>query len=123
MTAHTYITTDKPRGVLYTGVTSHLQERMRRHREKVHGGFTAKYRCTTLVRYERHESIVRAIRREKAIKRWPRDWKIDLIEGFNPAWDDLFDTCYEVDNPYRSNPRRSAADPRIKSEDDGVRGL
>lgn len=62
-------------------------------------GFTSKHHCKSLVWYERHDNIVEAIAREKEMKKWRRAWKLHLIEGFNPEWDDLYETCYERDNP------------------------
>lgn len=100
MTGYVYIVTNRPRGVLYIGVTSDLQGRVSEHRQGLSGGFTGKYKCRTLVWYERHEGIESAIAREKSLKRYNRDWKIELIEEFNPAWDDLFETCYDVDNAF-----------------------
>ena len=113
---YVYILTDKPRGVLYTGVTSALQRRVSQHRQNLTPGFSSKYQCKSLVWYERHESMTSAIQREKSIKRYRREWKLNLIEGFNPSWDDLFERCYERDNPFRPTftPRQgvSSEDPR-----------
>lgn len=95
-----YMMTDKPRGVIYTGVTSDLAGRVREHRDHVHEGFTAKYRVEKLVWFERHPNIVLAIQREKSLKRYRREWKMKLIEGLNPTWTDLFEHIDEIDNPY-----------------------
>ena len=84
--------TNRPRGVLYTGVTSRLAGRIWEHRTGLNKGFTSRYRIRMLVSFEVHADIVTAIRREKQIKDWKRDWKIQLIEGANPYWDDLYDT-------------------------------
>ena len=86
-----YIMTNRPNGVLYIGVTSNLAQRMWVHRNDLVEGFTKRYRVHNLVWYEVHESMDRAIRREKAIKKWNRPWKDELIEKTNPTWTDLYD--------------------------------
>ena len=85
---HIYILTNRPRGTLYTGVTSNLPQRIHQHREQKKG-FTSRYGLTFLVYYELHVSMHEAIRREKAIKKWNRAWKLELIESINPGWVDL----------------------------------
>ncbi len=85
-----YITTSKPRGVLYVGMTSDLPKRAWQHREKVIEGFTTRYWVGRLVYYERHDNAASAVKRERLMKRWRRDWKIQLIEENNPTWRDLF---------------------------------
>ncbi len=87
----TYIMTNKPRGVLYIGVTADLAARVLQHREGTGSAFCQKYNLTCLVHAERHEDIVSAITREKALKAWRRDWKIELIERDNPEWRDPFE--------------------------------
>ena len=77
-------------GTLYIGVTSGLHHRAWQHRTGALPGFTKRYGCKRLVWYEPHESIIVAIQREKSLKRWPRDWKTNLIERDNPLWDDLY---------------------------------
>ena len=99
MTGWVYMMASKRNGTIYIGVTSDLQARASEHRHEVTQGFTSKYECKTLVWYERHDNIVEAIAREKKLKKFKREWKLELIEGFNPEWNDLFDTCYERDNP------------------------
>ena len=86
-----YIMTDQPNGTLYIGVTSDLARRVWQHREGVVEGFTKRYGLKKLVFVEQHDDIRAAIQREKNLKRWPRAWKIDLIEKANPQWNDLFD--------------------------------
>jgi putative endonuclease len=76
-------------GTLYTGVTSNLLGRTWQHREGVTGGFTQRYGVKRLVWFEVHETMESAIRREKLIKHWQRQWKIELIEREDPAWRDL----------------------------------
>ncbi|MBL0932417.1 MAG: GIY-YIG nuclease family protein [Alphaproteobacteria bacterium] len=85
-----YIVTNRPRGTLYTGVTSDLPRRAHQHRTGAVEGFTKRYRLRLLVWFERHEDIVEAIAREKTLKRWHRAWKFELIESLNPNWDDLY---------------------------------
>ena len=87
-----YILTDRMRGTLYIGVTSQLSRRMWEHRDGVYPGFTKRYGLRRLVWYEPYEDMSIAIQREKSLKRWPRDWKINLIERENPHWSDLYDS-------------------------------
>jgi putative endonuclease len=86
-----YILASRPRGTLYVGVTNDLVRRVSEHREGVVAGFTKQYHVKLLVYYERHDTAIAAIQREKNIKHWPRQWKIDLIMLQNPEWRDLFD--------------------------------
>ncbi|MBI2719433.1 MAG: GIY-YIG nuclease family protein [Rhizobiales bacterium] len=86
-----YMMTNRPKGVLYTGVTSNLPRRAYEHREGLVPGFTSRYGLTRLVYYEIFAMVVDAIRREKTIKHWPRAWKVNLIEAMNPEWRDLYD--------------------------------
>ena len=104
MSGWVYMMSNRPRGTIYVGVTSDLEDRGLQHRNGAHKGFTSRYRLKLLVWHERHPNIVLAIQREKALKRHPREWKINLIEGLNPSWHDLFDPEYKLDNPYRPHP-------------------
>jgi putative endonuclease len=88
---HIYITTNKINSVLYIGVTSNLEKRIYEHKLKIREGFTEKYNVNKLVYYEEFDDIGMAIQREKRLKKWNRDWKIKLIEDFNPEWKDLID--------------------------------
>ena len=90
-TPSVYIMTNRPNGVLYIGVTSNLVQRLWLHRNDLAEGFTKRYRVHRLVWYEVHGSMESAISREKALKKWNRPWKIELIERTNPAWTDLYD--------------------------------
>ena len=92
-----YITANEPRGVLYVGMSSDLASRAWQHRERVIEGFTSKYGVDRLVYFEEHSDAALAARRERAMKRWRRDWKIKLIEGFNPTWRDLFSDVVRVE--------------------------
>jgi len=85
-----YITTNKPRGTLYIGVTSDSARRAFEHREGVIEGFTKQHGLKQLVFLERHEDIQTAIQREKTMKHWPRTWKIKALVAQNPDWDDLY---------------------------------
>ena len=85
-----YILANKRNGTLYTGVTSNLPKRIWEHKTKVVEGFTKKYSVDKLVWYELHETMESAIAREKAIKKWNRYWKLELIEKTNPEWNDLY---------------------------------
>ncbi|MEI9989637.1 MAG: GIY-YIG nuclease family protein [Rhizomicrobium sp.] len=85
-----YMMASRRHGTIYTGVTSKLPTRIHEHREGLIDGFTKKYSVHRLVWYEPFESMVAAIRREKSIKKYPREWKINLIERENPFWDDLY---------------------------------
>ncbi|MGL4313699.1 MAG: GIY-YIG nuclease family protein [Sphingomonas sp.] len=76
-------------GTLYVGVTSDLLGRLYQHRSGVVPGFTSEYGVHRLVWYEIHESMESAIAREKRLKKWNRDWKLNLIEQSNPQWLDL----------------------------------
>lgn len=84
-----YLLTNKPYGTIYTGVTSNLIQRVYQHTEGFIDGFTKKYDLHKLVYYEIHGDINEAILREKRIKRWRRQWKINLIEQNNPHWTNL----------------------------------
>ena len=85
-----YILANKTNGTLYVGVTSNLLQRIYQHKNDLVQGFSSKYKTHKLVYFELHETMTAAITREKQIKRWKRDWKIELITTKNPAWDDLY---------------------------------
>jgi putative endonuclease len=89
--SYVYILASEPYGILYIGVTSNLLKRVWQHREGVVEGFTKQYGVKQLVWYEIHTEIVQAITREKQIKRWSRNWKVNLIQESNPDWRDLYD--------------------------------
>ena len=91
-----YILANRARGTLYTGVTSNLVQRVWQHKGDLVEGFTKRYRVHRLVWFEAHASMDSAITREKALKKWNRTWKIELIEKTNPTWADLYD---EIANP------------------------
>ncbi len=87
-----YIVTNRPNGTLYVGVTADIRRRAWEHREGVGDGFTKRYQLKRLVYAEAHDDIRDAIRREKRLKHWPRQWKINLITENNPDWKDLYAT-------------------------------
>jgi putative endonuclease len=90
MTYYVYILASEKGGTLYIGVTNDLVRRVHEHRTGVVAGFTQKYGVHMLVYFEQTENVEAAIQREKRLKKWNRDWKIELIEKNNPNWDDLY---------------------------------
>ena len=87
---YVYILANKRYGTLYIGVTNDLLSRTHAHKENLTTGFTKKHSVHNLVYFELHNDIYEAISREKHIKKWNRDWKINLIEKNNPHWLDLY---------------------------------
>lgn len=91
----TYILTNKRRGILYTGMTNSISVRTLQHKHKFNrNSFTSRYKLKRLVWFESFSTPGEAIRREKEIKGWKRDKKINLIEQSNPEWKDLFGKMY-----------------------------
>jgi putative endonuclease len=86
-----YILANRPGGVLYTGVTNDLKRRVFQHKSGEGGGFTKRYSVHLLVYFELYNEPLAAITREKQIKAGPRRKKVELIEGSNPSWKDLYD--------------------------------
>ena len=86
-----YILSSRGNGTLYVGSTSNLIQRIWQHKNNMMPGFTAKYCVYQLVYYEEHQNIVERVRREKRLKNGCRKWKLNLIEGFNPTWRDLYE--------------------------------
>jgi len=80
----------KRNGTLYTGITNNLSKRVFEHKNDLVSGFTKRYKVHDLVYFEQHTDINHAILREKQIKKWKRNWKIELIEEKNPNWRDLY---------------------------------
>ena len=87
---YVYIMASRLNGTIYTGVTSDLARRAYQHRNGLLGDFTARYGCKLLVWFEAHEDLQDARARELQIKKWKRDWKLELIERANPDWTDLY---------------------------------
>ena len=90
MEYYVYILASKMRGTLYIGVTNNLIRRVFEHKNDLVEGFTKEYRVHQLVYFEQTGSIESAITREKQLKKWRREWKIELIEQFNSGWKDLY---------------------------------
>ncbi|MCC6604786.1 MAG: GIY-YIG nuclease family protein [Anaerolineae bacterium] len=87
-----YILASKKNGTLYIGMTSNLIRRVYEHKNDVRESFTQKYGGHTLVYYEYTNVVNAVIVREKQMKKWNRQWKINLIEKENPNWDDLYES-------------------------------
>ena len=85
-----YLLASKPYGTLYVGSTFELARRVWQHKTRAIPGFTAEYGVDRLVWFETHEHLETALVRERQIKKWKRDWKINLIERENPHWADLY---------------------------------
>ena len=94
-----YIMASRKHGTLYVGVTSELLNRVAQHREELKTGFTAQYGVKRLVWYEWCDGIEAAIHREKRLKKYKREWKINLIERDNPNWDDLLPQFFVEQGP------------------------
>jgi putative endonuclease len=88
-TFYVYILASKWHGTLYVGMTNDLVKRIEEHKERMHDGFTSKYNVDQLVYYESYEKSTDATTNEKRLKKWNRQWKINLIEEHNPDWNDL----------------------------------
>ena len=88
---YVYILASKRNGTLYIGVTNDLARRVCEHREGLAEGFTKDYGVKRLAHFETFEDINTAIHREDRLKKWKRQWKIDLIQTRNPLWDDLYE--------------------------------
>jgi len=86
-----YMLASQRNGTLYIGVTSDLIKRVWEHKQDFVEGFSKKYGVHDLVWYEQHEDMPTAIAREKALKKWKRAWKLELIEKVNPEWKDLYE--------------------------------
>lgn len=87
---YVYILTNKNHTVLYVGITNNLKSRLKQHQSKNNKGFTKKYNVHKLVYFEKTQYVNNAIKREKQIKHWNRQWKENLIKDMNPDWEDLF---------------------------------
>jgi len=88
---YVYLLANKRNGTLYLGMTNDLIRRVYEHKNKITKGFASKYDVSKLVWFETHSNAAVAITREKQIKEWKRQWKINLIEAENPDWHDLYD--------------------------------
>jgi putative endonuclease len=110
-----YMLASSPRGTIYIGVTSALWNRITTHKDGGVAGFTSKYDVSNLVWYEHHDTMESAIKREKQIKKWNRDWKIRMIEELNPHWLDLHDSI-DLDRRY-VDPK---LDSRLRGNDERI---
>lgn len=86
-----YIITNKRNTVFYTGFTDNVERRVFEHKHKLQPGFSKRYNCDKLVYFEEYSSVEEALDREKQIKRYKREWKINLINSINPEWSDLYE--------------------------------
>jgi len=91
---HVYIMTNKS-GTLYTGITNDIKKRVYEHKNKLIPGFTKKYNISRLIYFESFGDVYSAIAREKTIKGWLRNKKIELIRKTNPDWKDLAEDWYD----------------------------
>jgi putative endonuclease len=91
-----YIQSNFTRSTLYVGVTANLSERSFKHKIGEGSTFTTKYKCTDLIYYEFYETIEEAIIREKQLKKWKREWKIELIKEMNPTLTNLYDDVADL---------------------------
>jgi putative endonuclease len=92
---YVYLLASRIRGTLYIGVTKDLQRRVYEHKTGIKKGFTYKYGVNRLVYFETFQNINEAIDSEKKLKKWNRDWKIELFEKENPSWQDLAKDWYD----------------------------
>ncbi len=88
---YVYILAKARNSIFYVGIASDLIRRIWERKNELADGFTKKYGIKTLVYYERHSDVEEAIRREKLMKRWKREYKMNVIETMNPDWKDLYD--------------------------------
>lgn len=116
----TYMLASKPRGTIYVGVTNNIIERVEQHRKGVGSAFTRKYKVHGLVWFELFDDVRCAIKREKSLKRYLRDWKINLIERQNPHWQDLYPTLPGV-APIPDDWHERAAELRGRSHNAGTK--
>jgi len=92
-----YILTNKKKGVLYIGVTNDLMKRMYEHKKGTFEGFSKRYNLKKLVLYDQTDDISSAIETEKRMKKWKRQYKINVIEEMNPEWKDLSEDFLDMD--------------------------
>ncbi len=86
-----YILANKRNGTLYIGFTSDLLNRVSQHKNNITKGFTKKYGVHKLVYFEQYDDYDAVLQREKQLKEWKREWKLELIEKANPLWQDLWE--------------------------------
>ncbi|MDR2714747.1 MAG: GIY-YIG nuclease family protein [Coriobacteriales bacterium] len=88
-TYYVYILSNRRNGALYVGITNNLMRRIAEHKLSITDAYTNKHSIAMLVYYEETGDVRAAIAREKQLKKWKREWKIQLIEKTNPNWQDL----------------------------------
>ena len=93
-TYYVYILASKRNGTLYIGITNNLRRRIYEHKNDLVEGFTKKYHVHKLVYFEETTDAQSALKREKQIKTWKRNWKLQLIEKLNPLWEDLYEKLF-----------------------------
>ena len=93
---YVYILASQKNGTLYVGFTSNLAQRIFEHKQHLTPGFSSKYDVHKLVYVESFDDVKMAIQQEKRLKKWERNWKKDLIEKFNPNWDDLYENIHQL---------------------------
>lgn len=108
-----YILTNPRHTVLYTAITNDLEQRVFDHKAKINKGFTAKYNCSLLVYFEEFCDITEAIHREKQLKKYQREWKMELIDKSNPKWTDLSEGWYDQ-REFELSARLKSADAKNK---------
>jgi putative endonuclease len=89
---YVYLLASRKHGTLYVGVTNNLVRRIYQHKSHAVRGFSSRYNVHLLVWFESYDDPTNAIAREKEIKKWRRDWKVNLIEQSNPEWVDLYES-------------------------------
>lgn len=94
---YVYLLVNKPRKVFYVGITDDLVRRIWEHKAGIRDGFTKKYNVNRLVYFEEIADAEKAMAREKRLKRWNREWKMELVEKENPQWSDLYNVICEQD--------------------------
>ena len=90
---YVYILSNKKNGTLYIGMTNDIERRMFEHKHEIVEGFTKKYKLYKLMYFEQFQYVGDTIKREKQLRNWNRQWKIDLIETDNKEWKDLSSDC------------------------------
>ena len=98
---YVYILASEKNGMLYVGMAEDIAKRTVRHKGRQANEFTAKYDVLKLVYYEKHKSLEEAVKREKQLKKWRRQWKMKLIEKQNPEWQDFFGEVINTGPPAR----------------------
>ena len=95
MPYYVYMLSSQRNGTIYTGMTSDFQKRLYEHKNELADGFTKQHNVKNLVYFGGHDELDDARYRERRLKRWNRDWKIELIEKDNPQWRDLYEDIFE----------------------------